>query len=138
MDETQKPANGSTPNVGRGHPPKHTQFRKGASGDPKGRPKGSRNLSTLLREAADDQVSATIGGKVRNISKLQASAMQLATKAASGDQAAINKLLDWVDEIESRAAAARPSQFPLSEADIEVIRETYERMKRCEPAGSAE
>jgi hypothetical protein len=138
MDETQKPANGSTPNVGRGHPPKHTQFRKGASGNPKGRPKGSRNLSTLLREAADDQVSATIGGKVRNISKLQASAMQLATKAASGDQAAINKLLDWVDEIESRAAAARPSQFPLSEADIEVIRETYERMKRCEPAGSAE
>jgi predicted RNA-binding Zn ribbon-like protein len=124
--------------MGRGHPPKHTQFPKGKSGNPKGRPKGSRNLSTLLREAADDQVSATIGGKVRNISKLQASAMQLATKAASGDQAAINKLLDWVDEIESRAAAAKPSQFPLSEADIEVIRETYERLKQCKSEGSAE
>ena len=138
MDETQKPANGTTPNAGRGHPPKHTQFRKGMSGNPKGRPKGSKNLSTLLTEAALDQVSATIGGKTRTISKLQASAMQLATKAASGDQAAINKLLDWVDEIETRAAAARPSQFPLSEADIEVIQETYERMKRCEPEGSAE
>jgi hypothetical protein len=64
--------------------------------------------------------------------------MQLATKAASGDQAAINKLLDWVDEIESRAAAAKPSQFPLSEADIEVIRETYERLKQCKSEGSAE
>ncbi len=138
MAETQKPANGATPNVGRGHPPKHTQFRKGSSGNPKGRPKGSKNLSTLLTEAALDQVSATIGGKTRTISKLQATAMQLATKAASGDLAAINKLLDWVDEIETRAAAAKPSQFPLSEADMEVIRETYERMKQCVSEGSAE
>jgi len=137
MDETQKPANGA-PKLGRGHPPKHTQFSKGKSGNPKGRPKGSQNLSTLLTEAAHDQVSATIGGKVRTITKLQATVMQLATKAASGDQAAMNKFIEWMDEIETRAAAARPSQFPLSEADIEVIRETYERMKRCEPAGSTE
>jgi Family of unknown function (DUF5681) len=138
MTETQKPANGTTPNVGRGHPPKHTQFAKGKSGNPKGRPKGSKNMSTYLMEAAHDQVSATIGGKTRTISKLQATAMQLATKAASGDQAAINKFLDWMDEIEIRAAAARPSQFPLTEADIEVIRETYERMKQCVSEGSAE
>jgi hypothetical protein len=138
MDETQKPASGTTPKVGRGHPPKHAQFPKGESGNPKGRPKGSKNMSTYLMEAAHDQVSATIGGKTRNISKLQATAMQLATKAASGDQVAINKFLDWMDEIESRAAAAKPSQFPLSEADIEVIRETYERMKQCKSEGSTE
>jgi hypothetical protein len=114
MDEAQKPANGTIPNVGRGQPPKHTQFRKGMSGNPKGRPRGSKNLTTLLREAADDQVSATIGGKTRTISKLQATTMQLATKAASGDQAAMNKLLALIDEIEIRAAAAKPSQFPLS------------------------
>jgi len=138
MDETQKPANGTTPNVGRGHPPKHTQFPKGKSGNPKGRPKGSKNLSTLLREAADDQVFATIDGEKRKISKLQATTMQLATKAASGDPAAMKQFLDWMDEIETRAAAARPSQFPLSEADIEVIRETYDRMKQCKSEGSVE
>jgi len=138
MDETQKPANGTTPNVGRGHPPKRTQFRKGMSGNPKGRPKGSKNLSTLLREAADDQVFATIDGEKRKISKLQATTMQLATKAASGDQAAMKQFLEWMDEIEARAAAAKPSQFPLSEADIEVIRATYERMKQCVSEGSAE
>jgi hypothetical protein len=43
-----------------------------------------------------------------------------------------------MDEIETRAAAARPSQFPLSEPDIEVIRATYERMKQCEPEEAAE
>lgn len=82
-------------------------------------------------EAARDQVTATVGGKTRTISKIQATTMQLATKAARGDQAAMARFLDWVDEIETRAAASRPNQFPLSEPDIEVLRVTYERMKRC-------
>jgi hypothetical protein len=64
--------------------------------------------------------------------------MQLATKAAAGDRAAIVKLLDWMDEIETRAAAARPAQFPLSELDLEVLRAVYERMKKCDPDNSEE
>ena len=59
--------------------------------------------------------------------------MQLATKAADGDQAAISKLLDWVDEIETRAASAKPNQFPIGAPDIEVIQAVYERMKQCDP-----
>ena len=116
-----------------GNPPKHTQFRKGTSGNPRGRPKGSKNLSTYLMEAARDQVTATVGGRTRTISKLQATTMQLATKAAGGDQAAIGRFLDWIDEIETRAANLKPSQFPIGEPDIEVIRTVYERMKQCDP-----
>jgi hypothetical protein len=116
-----------------GTPPKHTQFRKGTSGNPRGRPKGSKNLSTYLMEAARDQVTATVGGRTRTISKLQATTMQLATKAAGGDQAAIGRFLDWIDEIETRAASVKPTQFPLSAPDIEVIQAAYERMKQCHP-----
>jgi hypothetical protein len=119
--------------VGRGSPPKHTQFRKGTTGNPRGRPKGSKNLSSYIMEAARDHVTATVGGKTRKISKIQATTMQLATKAAGGDQAAMGKFLDWIDEIETRAAAVRPTQFPLSAPDIEVLRATYERMKQCTP-----
>jgi hypothetical protein len=64
--------------------------------------------------------------------------MQLATKAAGGDQAAIGKFLDWMDEIETRAAAVKPSQFPLSAPDIEVLRAAYERMKQCETEKTGE
>lgn len=86
-----------------------------------------------MREAADEKVGANIGGQTRMISKIQATTMQLATKAASGDNAAIAKFLAWVDEIETRAAAARPVQFPLSEVDLEVLRAAYERMKLYQP-----
>ena len=117
-----------------GNPPKHTQFRKGTSGNPRGRPKGSKNLATYLMEAARDQASATVDGRTRPISNLQATtALQLATKAAGGNQAAMGRFLDWIDEIETRAASVKPSQFPLSAPDIEVIRAVYERMKQCDP-----
>jgi hypothetical protein len=84
-------------------------------------------------EAARDQVTATVGGKTRKISKVQATTMQLATKAAKGDHAAMGKFLDWIDQIETRAAAVKPTEFPLSAPDIEVLRAVYERMKQCEP-----
>jgi hypothetical protein len=119
-----------------GNPPKHTQFQKGVSGNPGGRPKGSKNLRTLIMEAARAPVTAVIDGKKRTISKIQATTMQLATKAASGDRAAMGKFLDWIDEIESRAAAARPAEFPLSAPDLEVLHAVYERMKQCEPEKS--
>ena len=135
MPQKRKPRPPADANrkVGKGSPPKHTQFPKGKSGNPKGRPKDSKNLSTIIGEAAQDQVTATIAGKPRKISKVQATAMQLATKAASGDPRAMGQLLDWVDEIERRAAAARPVQFPFSDADLEVLHTVHERMKLCEP-----
>ena len=131
MVKKRKTVKGTVQKIG--NPPKHPQVGKGTSGNPRGRPKGSKNLSTYLMEAARDQVTATVDGRTRTISKLQATTMQLATKAADGDQAAIGRFLDWVDEIETRAASVKPTQFPLSAPDIEVIRAAYERMKQCDP-----
>jgi hypothetical protein len=136
MAEKRKKVQGTARNGG--NPPTHTQFRKGTSGNPKGRPKGSKNLATYLMEAARDQISTTVGGRTRTISKLQATTMQLATKAAAGDQAAIGRFLDWIDEIETRAANVRPSQFPIGGPDIEVIRAVYERMNQCDPENKRE
>jgi hypothetical protein len=88
---------------------------------------------SIMMDAARDQVTAMIAGKQRKISKIQATAMQLATKAAGGDAASMGRFLDWMDEFESRAAAARPQEFPFSDADLAVIREVYKRMQLCEP-----
>ena len=37
--------------VGYGKPPLHTRFQKGRSGNPNGRPRGKKNMSTLLSAA---------------------------------------------------------------------------------------
>lgn len=49
--------------VGRGRPPKTGQFRRGESGNPQGRPKGSRNISTIVTELLDATAEYPLGGK---------------------------------------------------------------------------
>jgi hypothetical protein len=133
-NDTPRQSEPAKQKVGPGNPPRDKQFQKGRSGNPKGRPKGSKNLSTIIMEAARDQVAATVNGRSRKISKVQAAAMQLATKAASGDAGSIARFLDWIDEIESRTAAAIPAEFPFGAEDLEVLREIYRRMmKNREP-----
>ena len=78
--------------VGRGKPPKNTQFKKSDGRHRPGRPKGSKNLATLIMEAARDQVSVTIDGKPRKISKAKSAAIQLANKGATGDPKAIGSI----------------------------------------------
>jgi uncharacterized protein DUF5681 len=42
--------------VGYGKPPLHTRFQKGKSGNPKGRPRGKKNMSTLLSTALNASI----------------------------------------------------------------------------------
>jgi hypothetical protein len=80
-------------------------------------------------EAARTKVGATIDGKKRKITMVQATTMKLALRAASGEPKATTEFLDWIDKIERRAEAARPSEYPFSDADKTVIRETYKRLR---------
>jgi Family of unknown function (DUF5681) len=115
-----------------GNPPNSTRFKKGFSGNPTGRPKGSRNLATLFKDAAKHPVEAKINGKLRKITTVQATIMQLAANAVRGDHRATAKFLDFLDEFERRAAAAKPTQYTLSDADIEVLYAVHRRMQQCD------
>ena len=114
--------------VGYGKPPQHTRFKKGESGNPSGRPKGSKNLTTLLEKELKQRVLVTENGRRRSISKQEAMVKHLVNKAVSGDRALMQLLLEEIRLLEARAAAS-PSGTNLDEADREVMRQIQERMR---------
>jgi len=118
--------------IGRGKPPRHAGFQKGRSGNPKGRPKGSKNLATLLAEALDEKVMVTEDGRRRRVTKRELVIKQLVNKSASADLRAIKQLTDIVQGVERRtaASAAPPSPPAFTAADEEVIAELKKRMER--------
>ena len=75
--------------VGYGRPPTHTRFRKGRSGNPAGRPRGSRSLPALVAAELDRPVAVREGGAVRRMRKRQALAASLVNKALQGDGRAL-------------------------------------------------
>jgi uncharacterized protein DUF5681 len=102
--------------VGFGRPPKDRQFRVGHSGNPKGRPRGSRNASTLLDEALKERVIVSENGRRKAVTKLEAILKQLVNRAAQGDHRATQLLLAHqiprIEEDEARSAIAERSPLP--------------------------
>ena len=61
------PDNEADYEVGYGKPPRHTRFKTGQSGNLRGRPNGSHNLSTLLSEALNEPVVVAENGGRRSM-----------------------------------------------------------------------
>jgi len=114
--------------VGYAKPPEHSRFPKGESGNPRGRPKGSKNLSTLLDDALNEPVVVSENGKRRRITKREAVLKQLVNKAASGNPRAIQLLLGEMRLVEGREPDSGQSVL-FDEADREVIRQLYQRFR---------
>ena len=71
--------------VGYGQPPKETRFQPGQSGNPRGRPKGSKNLKTIVEVVLNEKVEVTESGRRRKVTKLELVIRQLVNKAAGGE-----------------------------------------------------
>lgn len=71
--------------VGDKRPPKHTQFKKGVSGNPNGRPKGSTSLRTCVARQMRQKVTVTRNGRPVSMCKRDLIALQVADAAAKGD-----------------------------------------------------
>lgn len=54
---------GSNYDVGFGKPPEKSQFRKGVSGNSKGRPKGALNMATVLERTLREKITVNENGR---------------------------------------------------------------------------
>ncbi|MBN8980088.1 MAG: hypothetical protein J0I29_02260, partial [Rhizobiales bacterium] len=85
--------------VGRGRPPVETRWKRGQSGNPSGRPKGSKNLQTILNEALDEKVTVKERGQEKKITVREVIARALLGRAAKGDMRAIMTTIQLDGEI---------------------------------------
>ena len=115
--------------VGYKKPPVASQFKKGLSGNPAGRPRGRRSFRTELREVLDAKVVVTDAGRKSKVSTTHAMLLRLRQQALNGDVRAIDRLL-------LLAAAHLPPDPPQdAEAQSREDQEIIDAFQRSSIAG---
>lgn len=79
--------------VGYGKPPKHSQFKSGQSGNPKGRPKGNKDAKTIFNERLYSKIAITENGRRRTLPVIEVLFRQIIKSALGGDARAQDRLL---------------------------------------------
>jgi Family of unknown function (DUF5681) len=121
LDKTVPESGRGDYEVGYKKPPRNTQFRKGKSGNPAGRPKRAVNVQASLHKALSEPVIVRIDGKPTKMSSLDAGLMNLKTNMLKGDPKAFAILVKMM-------AAADMIKLPQeSETDVSITLEE-ERM----------
>jgi hypothetical protein len=92
-------SDGPGSDVGYKRPPQHTRFRPGQSGNPSGRPKGTRNLATDLGEELAERIPIREGERRLRVSKQRALLKALVSKALKGDTRAAGIVLQLVERV---------------------------------------
>jgi hypothetical protein len=122
--------------IGYGKPPKDHQFQPGQSGNPRGRPKGAKNMATIIREELNTRVSIRTGDTVRTVSKIHASIIVATNRALKGDVRAfqtIIKLVEKYGEFAPEAGPAHPTtiqiQFVKPDGSVVPLEETPESLR---------
>jgi hypothetical protein len=101
-------------------PPEETQFRRGQSGNPKGRPKGRKDLITLLDEALEERTEVIEHGKRRKLPKSQVLMKQLANQASAGNLKATSLILEAMRKY-GRLDAPAPQAAVVDDRDRATI-----------------
>lgn len=106
--------------VGYSKPPKHTRFKPGQSGNSKGRSKGTRNLSSDLKDELGERIRIREGDQEKSISKQRALVKALVAKALKGDTRAATVLITMVDRYITPEIAATDTRS-LSRTEEQIL-----------------
>jgi Family of unknown function (DUF5681) len=118
--------------VGYRSPPEATRFKKGVSGNPRGRPQGSLNVATVLTRTLREKVIINENGRRRTVTKLEAALKQLVDKAAAGDLRALRHLTALARDAEAQQNVRDNRRQDLSEFDRGVMQGILRRFQVTE------
>ena len=108
--------------VGFGRPPRHTQFKAGHSGNPKGKAKGAVNLATDVQDELAERIRIREGDKNLKVSKQRALVKALLARALKGDTRAAGLVLQLVAKLINPNGETPPeTAADLDSADVAII-----------------
>lgn len=128
--ESANQSNGGDYEVGYKRPPVRTRFQKGQSGNPKGRPKGTKNFKIDLQEELNERVAVTIDGRTKKISKQRLFMKTVFAKAIKGDARAGSMLVGMVFRFNDPSSGDLDLHVPFSEQEEEAWAELSKRLVR--------
>ena len=96
-----------------------SRFKEGTSGNPKGRPPGSKNYDTVLRRLLEKRLPTD--KKSRRLSRKELIVEALLENALAGDNAAIEFVFGLMQRFDVTKEPGRPKIIPTSPEAIEVI-----------------
>jgi hypothetical protein len=128
MNKRGKPASG----VGYRKPPRATQFKRGKSGNPKGRPRGSKNLNSIIQKELRARVPVTENGSRKMISKERAIAKQLVNRALTGDARLLSLLIKAAGADESESGAGNAPDRVVGLEDQLVMASIVQRIRQMD------
>jgi hypothetical protein len=114
--------------VGYGRPPKATQFQPEQSGNPRGRPKGSRSVDVILQGISNQKMTIAEQGRTQRVSKLEVMLLQLANHATRGDLRALKLYLEFIDRYCRQAGGPDRSEEITSE-DLEILADYLQKIE---------
>jgi hypothetical protein len=127
--------------VGYGRPPKHSQFKPGQSGNPRGRPKGARNkgpawlkpgrLDALIRDEAYRPITINDNGRPVTVPVMQAYLRRVSFDALQGQSGAQKILSELVGGLERRDQALHERY---QEAMIQYKNDGSRHLEECRRA----
>jgi hypothetical protein len=117
-----KPKDASYP-VGYGKPPVHTQFKKGVSGNSRGKKKGQKGLKAVVEDVFQQKVSIRTARGIRKVTKLDALVQKLMNDALTGDARAVMHIVRLAKEagLTQEAAAIEGASQDLTEEDLRIM-----------------
>jgi Family of unknown function (DUF5681) len=106
--------------VGRGKPPVHTRFKKGQSGNPKGRRKGNvtvADVDAVLDQVLNSLIDVNENGRPQKMSKLRALLTQTVNKGLKGHHASTSLVMA---QLARRVAHMEPDASAAGKTDEEA------------------
>jgi hypothetical protein len=96
--------------VGRGHPPTATRFKKGQSGNPRGRPR-ARHREIPYDFLLGQMVTIREDGRERRVTAAEAFLLQLTKRGLAGDSASARASLTAIEAARARGRGEEPLVF---------------------------